>query len=223
MKNYLAQLGLALLLSMSVFIVHADDELLEGFHYARLGTVVEPIGAASDKVEVVELFWYGCGHCYAFEPHLHDWLQRKPANVEFIRVPAVFNSGAWRLHARAYYVAEVLGLTDKIHSAMFKAIHEEKKPLNNEQQLARLFAGFGVDEKKFKETLNSFGVEMKVNRATLLTERYGIDGVPALVVAGKYRTDGPMAQTYQGMLQVVNHLVAEEGSGGSPASAALGK
>ncbi|WP_127478694.1 thiol:disulfide interchange protein DsbA/DsbL [Sulfurivermis fontis] len=223
MKNCLARAGLALLLSLAVLSVHATDEIYEGFQYARLDKPVEPLTSTAGKVEVVELFWYGCGHCYAFEPHLHDWLQRKPDYVEFIRIPAIFNSSAWRLHARAYYTAEVLGIVDKIHGPMFNAIHKDKRSLNTEQQLAAFFAEFGVEEKKFMDTFKSFAVDVKVNRAERLTQRFGIDGVPSVVVAGKYRSDGPMAQSYQGLLQVVDFLVAKERATAKPTSTAAGK
>jgi len=210
MKKYLARTLLALLLPLAALSAQAADDIYEGFQYARLETPVEPAPSAAGKVEVVELFWYGCGHCYAFEPFLHDWLKRKPEHVEFIRIPAIFNSNQWRLHARAYYTAEVLGIVDKIHTPMFHALHQQKRILNTEQQLATFFAEFGVEEKKFMDTFKSFAVDVKVNRAERLTQRYGISGVPAMVVAGKFRTDGPMAQSYQGMLNVVDHLVAQE-------------
>lgn len=210
MKRYVARTLLALLLPLAALSAHAADEIYEGFQYARLETPVEPASSAAGKVEVVELFWYGCGHCYNFEPFLHDWLKRKPEHVEFIRIPAIFNSNQWRLHARAYYTAEVLGIVDKIHTPMFNALHQQKRLLNTEQQLAAFFREFGVEEKKFLDTFKSFAVDVKVNRAERLTQRYGISGVPAMVVAGKFRTDGPMAQSYQGMLNVVDHLVAQE-------------
>lgn len=210
MKRCVARTCLALLLSLVVLSAHAADEIYEGFQYARLETPVEPAPSAAGKVEVVELFWYGCGHCYNFEPHLHDWLKRKPEYVEFIRIPAIFNSNQWRLHARAYYTAEVLGIGDKIHTPMFNALHQQKRQLNTEQQLATFFAEFGIEQKKFLDTFKSFAVDVKVNRAERLTQRYGISGVPSMVVAGKFRTDAPMAQSYQGMLNVVDQLVAQE-------------
>ncbi len=210
MRKYVARALLALLLPLAALSAHAAEEIYEGFQYARLETPVEPAASAAGKVEVVELFWYGCGHCNSFEPFLHEWLQRKPQHVEFIRIPAIFNSNQWRLHARAYYTAEVLGIVDKIHTPMFNALHQQKRLLNTEQQLAAFFAEFGIEQKKFLDTFKSFAVDVKVNRAERLTQRYGISGVPAMVVAGKYRTDGPMAQSYQGMLNVVDHLVARE-------------
>lgn len=210
MKKWLITLFLLPWLALPV---HAEEEFDEGFQFARITTPVEPVNTKSDKVEVVELFWYGCGHCYSFEPHLHGWLENKPENIEFVRVPAIFANSGWELHARAYYTAEVLGVLDKTHSAMFSAIHKDKRRLASEKELAKFFSNYGVDEKKFKNTFNSFAVDMKVKRAERLTSQYAIEGVPAMVVAGKFRTDGPMAHSYKNMLQVVDYLVAgEQGS-----------
>lgn len=208
MKNRVMAIALALLLPVLAQTASAED-YFEGFQYQRINPG-EQTNVPEGKVEVVEMFWYGCGHCYAFEPHLHEWLQRKPANVEFVRIPAIFNSKAWRLHAQAYYTAEVLGLTDKIHGPLLDAIHKDKRQLNSEQSLAEFFAGYGVDKKKFSDTMGSFAVQVKVNRAERLTQRYGLTGVPTLIVAGKYRTEGSLAGSYQGMLNVVEHLVAKE-------------
>lgn len=210
MKNRVLAFVMALLLPLAALAVDPTEEFSEGFQYQRINPG-EPTNVAPGKVEVVEMFWYGCGHCYAFEPHLHEWLKRKPANVEFVRIPAIFNSKVWRLHAQAYYTAELLGLTDKIHGPLLEAIHKEKKKLESEEALADFFAGYGVDKKTFKDTMSSFAVQVKVNRAERLTQRYGLTGVPTIIVAGKYRTEGSLAGSYQGMLNVVNYLAAEEG------------
>lgn len=202
--------GFALLLLSLLFTAHAAEEYFEGFQYARINPA-QPTAAAAGKVEVVEMFWYGCPHCYSFEPHLQEWLKRKPANVEFVRIPAIFGNKLWRLHATAYYTAEALGVLDKVHEPLFEAIHKGKRKLDSEDELAELFARHGgVEKDKFRTTFHSFTVQAKVGRAADLSQRYGLSGVPALVVNGKFRTDGPMAQTYQGMLNVVDHLVAQE-------------
>jgi len=164
-----------------------------------------------NKVEVVELFWYGCPHCFHFEPKLQAWIKKLPANVEFMRIPAVFpNKPLWELHARAYYTADLLGVLDKTHEALFNAIHEERKQLFTEDALADFYAKFGVDKKLFKETMHSFGVEMKVDRAKELTMRYGIDGVPTLVIDGKYRTFASLTNGEAGMLKVTDYLIQKE-------------
>lgn len=170
------------------------------------------------KVEVVELFWYGCPHCFVFEPYLNAWLERKPANVEFIRIPATLNPG-WSIHARAYYTAEVLGVLDKIHEPLFHAIHVQKRKLDNEAALAAFFAAQGVSEEDFRKTFNSFAVETKLRRAAGLVQRYGVSGVPAIIINGKYRTDGSLAGSYENLLQVMDYLIRKE----SAQTAAQGK
>jgi len=161
------------------------------------------------KSEVVELFWYGCSHCFDFEPNLHKWLKAKPKNVNFVRIPAVFNK-RWELHARAYYTAEVLGVLDKIHQPLFDAMHLKKQKMATSGELAAFFVKHGVSKETFMETFNSFSVDSKVRRATDLTKRYGIDGVPTLVVNGKYRSTGSLAGGRENMLKVVDHLIKQE-------------
>jgi len=179
----------------------------EGVQYQKV-IPPQPTSTA-DKVEVVELFWYGCPHCFQFEPELRKWLETKPANVELVRMPAVFNP-RWRLHAQAFYAAEVLGAMDKMHDALFEALHVKKRRLNDEAQLQEFFVEHGVSAEDFKNAFNSFAVYSKVRRAEDLTRRYGISGVPAMVVNGKYRTDGPMANGHTGMLRVVDYLIDRE-------------
>lgn len=162
-----------------------------------------------NKIEVVEMFWYGCSHCFAFEPALHQWLKTKPKNVNFVRVPAVFNP-TWGLHARAYYTAEVLGVLEKTHQAMFDAMHIKKLKMASTDELANFYAKHGVSKEAFIETFNSFAVDTKVRRAADLSRSYGIDGVPSLIVNGKYRTSGSLAGGRDGMLKVVDHLIKLE-------------
>jgi thiol:disulfide interchange protein DsbA len=208
MKKRLNWLALvAALLLLQAFPAAADFD--EGIEYLAIKPPVPTND--SHKVEVVEVFWYGCPHCYAFEPKLLAWLKHKPANVEFIRVPGIFpNRPVWELHARAYYTAELLGVLDKTHEALFDAIHKEKRRLFTEDALAEFYAKYGIDKKLFKETMHSFGVEMKVNRARLLTKRYGIDGVPTLVINGKYRTYASLTNGAAGMLKVTDFLIKKE-------------
>lgn len=179
----------------------------EGIEY-QLVTPPQPANTAG-KVEVVELFWYGCGHCFVFEPHIGGWLKKKPENVEFIRIPATLNPG-WVIHARTYYTAEVLGVLDKIHGPLFNAIHVEKRKLNDEAALAAFFAARGVPEEDFRKAFRSFAVETKLRRATSLTQRYGISGVPAIIINGKYRTDAGMTGSYENLLQVMDYLIRKE-------------
>jgi thiol:disulfide interchange protein DsbA len=161
------------------------------------------------KIEVVELFSYACPHCSHFEPMLHDWVTKQPKDVMFVRIPVVFRP-SWDPLARAYYVAEMLGVLDKTHAAMFKAIHEEKQTVETEDAVAKIFVAQGVDEKQFREAYNSFSVAAKLNRGKQLMQKYGISGVPTLVINGKYRTSANEAGGHEGMLKVADKLIAQE-------------
>ena len=154
----------------------------EGIEYQRV-VPPQPTDDPS-KVEVVELFWYGCPHCYHFEPILEAWAKNKPDYVYFKRIPAIFRD-SWVPFARAYYTAQVLGVLDRIHGPLFKAIHVERRNLNSEAALRAFFAEHGVKPEDFDRTYRSFAVENDVRRAADLTRRYGINGVPAIVINGK--------------------------------------
>ncbi len=162
-----------------------------------------------DKIEVIEFFWYGCPHCYHFEPVLEKWLKTKPANVEFIRQPAIFSS-LWGKHAKAYFVAEALGVVDKVHADFFDAIQNKKQKLTSEDELAKFFVAHGVDEAKFREAYNSFLVDSKLRQAKAMAPRYGITGVPAIIINGKYKTNGPLAKSQENMIKVMNQLIQQE-------------
>ena len=161
------------------------------------------------KIEIIEFFWYGCPHCYAFEPLLEKWKKNLPANVEFIRLPAAFNE-LWSKHAKAYYTAEALGMIDKIHTDFFEAIQNGKEKLDTEATLAAFFAAHGVTESQFKEAYNSFAVDSKMRQAPLMASRYGITGVPAIIVNGKYKTNGTLAGSHEKMIEVMDKLIKEE-------------
>ncbi len=201
----------ALLLSTTVLAASFD----EGIEYK---SIIPPQPTSSgDKIEVIEMFWYGCPHCFHFEPRLNAWLKNKPANVQFKRVPAVFN-GRWATLARAFYTEQVLGVEDQLHEAVFNAIHREGKRLDSEAALADFFAAHGVPRDKFKAAFHSFAVDAKVRRAADLTQRYGIDGVPALIVDGKFRTDATIAGSQAGMINVLDYLIEKESSANGSAN-----
>jgi thiol:disulfide interchange protein DsbA len=165
--------------------------------------------STKDQVEVVEMFWYGCPHCNRLEPYVERWLKRKPKNVKFVRMPGVFRP-SWEIHARAYYTAEILGVVDKVHRPMFEAIHEQKRRMNDEASIMALFKNHGVSNKDFKRVFRSFAVETKLRRAKDMGKRYGVRGVPALIVNGKYRTGAQEAGGNAKVFKVVNELVKKE-------------
>ena len=161
------------------------------------------------KVEVIEFFWYGCPHCYDAEPAVAAWHKKQPASVEFIRVPAIFNQ-RWAVLGRAYYAMQQLKLGEDVHKALFEAIHRDRKNLNDEASLTEFFAAQGVPREKFREAFNSFDVDGKLGRANQMTRAYGLEGVPAFIVNGKYRVDGTSAGSEAGMFTALDQLVAKE-------------
>ena len=165
--------------------------------------------STGDKIEVVELFWYGCPHCYELEPDMQAWLKRKPEYVELVRMPAIVGP-RWELLAQAYYTAELLDIVDTIHLALFKAIHEKHMKINDEAALQAFFVEQGVSAEDFRNTYNSFAVAVKMNNARQMTRRYRISGVPTIIVNGKYSTGAKLAGSNKGIFDVVDYLVEQE-------------
>ncbi|HHO69813.1 MAG TPA: thiol:disulfide interchange protein DsbA/DsbL [Gammaproteobacteria bacterium] len=182
-------------------------EFKEGVQYQALASP-QPTDT-DDRIEVIEFFWYGCPHCYRLEPELEAWVKKLPDDVAFRRVPAVLGP-AWELLARAYYTAEVLDAVDKVHQPLFGAIHKQRKRFRTVDDVAALFAAQGVPEAEFRKAWKSFPVVMNTNRARQARERYGLEGVPTLVVNGKYRTSATLAGSNETMLKVVDYLIDKE-------------
>ncbi|HCU53713.1 MAG TPA: disulfide bond formation protein DsbA [Gammaproteobacteria bacterium] len=181
----------------------ASAEFLEGVEYVRIPKQPVETGA---KIEVREFFWYGCPHCYALEPSLEAWLKKIPKNAQFVRTPAVFNE-RWAVHARAYYAFESLGLIGKMHEPLFRALHQDKRPLFDADSLAAFVVERGGDRKAFLDAYNSFGVATSVNRATQLGRAFGVQSVPTLFVDGQYMTNANIAGGYDKVPQVLNFLI----------------
>jgi len=188
----------------------APEPFQEGVQY-QLINPPQPTDSGPNKVEVVEMFWYGCPHCFHLEPELAAWLKHKPANVDFVRIPAALNP-TWELLARAYYSAEELGVLDKIHTPLFHAIHELHTPMNSDADVVAFFVAHGVHEADIRAAMTSFSVDTKVRNARQKGERYGITGVPAIIVNGKYRTDVGMAGSTANLFKVIDFLVRKESS-----------
>jgi thiol:disulfide interchange protein DsbA len=160
--------------------------------------------AAADKVEVIEFFSYGCPHCYALQPHVVKWAAELPANATFLRVPVSFGRREWGMLSRAYYTLEATGDLARLDDALFEGIHKEQKPLFNEDQLAAWAAEHGVDAAEFRATFESPGVSAKAMRAEQLSRDYKVNGVPSLIVDGKYIAKG---RTHEDMLKIARQLV----------------
>ena len=188
-------------------LVYADYD--EGIEYEVLSKI-QP-APTDGKVEVIEFFSYGCPHCYRFEPYIEKWKETKSDNVVFIHVPAVF-SDYWGSLATLYYAAEVLGIEDKVHIDIFEAvsaIQAKRKKVHPFEDLKAVFEKHGVSAEKFKQALESFNVNKKTRRAKTMTQTYGISSVPNVVVQGKYRTNGTLAQGHANVFKVVDFLSEE--------------
>jgi thiol:disulfide interchange protein DsbA len=165
------------------------------------------------KIEVIEFFWYGCPHCHALQPTLSAWLKKKPADVEFRRVPAVFQD-SWLPLTRLYYTLDAMGLADKLHHAVFAALHEQKVRLQDEKTITDWVVSKGVDRQKFTETFNSFAVQSRTKRAMDLTRNYDVPGTPAIIVNGRYLTAPSMTLKsentidYERFFKVLDQLIA---------------
>jgi thiol:disulfide interchange protein DsbA len=163
---------------------------------------------ASTSVLVQEFFWYGCPHCYAFDPTLRDWLSHAPAVVKFERVPATLGRPVGEVHARAFYIAQDLGALATLHPALFAAIHEEHRPLDTMEALRNFFAEkAGIAPTAFDATAASPEVQQQLQRAAELVRRDGVMAVPSMVVDGRYLTDGEKAGSFDRMLKIVDFLI----------------
>ncbi len=177
-----------------------------GVHYQVLKAPV-PTSDPS-KIEVTEVFWYGCGHCFRFEPMVNQWSKKQGEDVNFVKSPAMWN-GLMETHARAFYAAKALGVLDKVHQPLFNALNLEKKRLADADALAGLFAQYGVAEADFNKAFKAFGVTSQVRLADANARGYKITGTPEMIVEGKYRISAKMAGGQAQMLEVVNYLIAK--------------
>jgi thiol:disulfide interchange protein DsbA len=164
-----------------------------------------PLAAPKDRIEVTEFFWYGCPHCFDFEPTLAAWVKKLPANAGFRRVPVVTANNKWVPAAQLYYTLEAMNLVEKLHSDVFNAIHVERRRLDDEKALLEWMATKGVDPKKFSEAWSSSAVQSRIQQARELSRDSGLSGVPAVMVQGRYLalTQG----NYEDLLATVDRLV----------------
>src|SRR5512140_1874045 len=186
----------------------AAVELQQGVNYKLLQPPV-PTNVAPGKVEVVEVFWYACGHCYLLEPKLEAWDRSgRPANAQLVRLPATWNN-MLKTHARVFYTAELLNKTN-LHSDIFREINLKGDRLDTPASIEALFVSRRVSKTDFQKAFASFAVDSKIMKAEDLNRRYKITGTPTVVVNGKYVTDVGMAGSEDKLFQVINALVAKE-------------
>jgi thiol:disulfide interchange protein DsbA len=185
-----------------------------GQHYRPLSPA-QPTSVAPGKIEVVEVFWYGCTHCYALEPFIQAWLKKLPPDVEFVRVPVIWSS-THRAHARMYYTLQALGKVDALHTKVFDEMHQNRKPLVGGSDADTLKAqqafatANGISATDFANAFNSFTVQSKLQQAEELTTRYKVEGVPLIVINGKYVSDVGMAGSQANLISLINDLAAAE-------------
>jgi thiol:disulfide interchange protein DsbA len=188
----------------------AAIELQQGVNY-KLLQPAQPTSVAPGKVEVVEVFWYACGHCYLLEPKLEAWNRNgRPANAELVRLPATWNN-VLKTHARVYYTMELLG-KHNLNPEIWREINVKGNRLDSPDRIESFFISRGVSKADFQRTFASFAMDSKVAKAEDLNRRYKITGTPTIVVNGKYVTDVSMAGGEDKLFEVVNALVAKETS-----------
>jgi len=210
----LKRLATALIVVFAAGLVQAQPTA--GVEYRELAAA-QPVDTP-DKIEILEFFWYGCPHCYTFEPVLTPWVKKLPKDARFRRVPAMFNEEYAR-GARAYYALEAIGEVERLHKALFDAVHTGSRlRVGDEAALTEWLGKQGVDTKKFAAAYRSFSVEGKLKRAAQLTQAYKIDGVPSMAVNGKYVVNTDNIKSFEQLLSVADYLVAQSRKTGGKAA-----
>jgi protein dithiol oxidoreductase (disulfide-forming) len=185
-----------------------SGRFVAGQHY-RVLNPAQPTSVAPGKVEVVDVFWYGCGGCYMMAPHMERWRASKPEAAEYVRMPAALNPG-WQPHARLYFATKALGIAEQTHSAIFREMHVNRNPLNTTDLMVKFIAGYDVSESDARDALTSFSVDAELRAADVRARRYQLSFVPAFVVNGKYVIGVEQAGGAEAVLEVINYLVARE-------------
>jgi len=206
-KRLLLSLSLLAFVPSYAMAEGSAETYVEGTHYELITPAVRT--ADSSKIEVSEFFWYGCGHCYTFEPMIQQWKKTLPEDVDFRGSPAIWNA-KMELHARAYYTADVLGVMDTMHPVIFQAMNVDRKPLGSEEDIAKLFIANGVSDEDFNKAFSSFGVDSQVRQANSRARAAKITGTPALMVNGKYHISTRKAGSQANMLKVAQYLIEKE-------------
>ena len=184
-----------------------SESFEEGTHYSVISPAIRT--ANPGKIEVAEFFWYGCGHCYTFEPVVGQWKKTLADDVAFRAVPAMWG-GAMELHAKAFYAAEALGVSETMNPVMFQALNVDRKRLATEEEIAQVFVDNGVAKEDFNKAFNSFGVNSQVRQANATARGAKISGTPSVMVNGKYLISARQAGSNANMLKVADYLIEQE-------------
>ncbi|WP_019612261.1 thiol:disulfide interchange protein DsbA/DsbL [Thioalkalivibrio sp. AKL7] len=180
-------------------------EYREGQHYRAIQPPLDT-GLEDGKIQVVEIFWYGCPHCYEFEPKVQAWKPGLADDVQFEYLPAPMND-VWALHARVHYTAEKLGVLDEVHQAFYDAIHDQGRQLRSESAILRFINQRGLDADEFRETMRSDAIRQRIVEATEAVQDYAVSGVPTLVINGEASVSASMAGGHDEMLEVADYLI----------------
>ncbi|RKT02145.1 thiol:disulfide interchange protein DsbA [Streptomyces sp. 3211.6] len=183
------------------------SEPVAGTEYIEISNPV-PVSVPG-KIEAVQLFWYGDPHTYHFEPVVNPWAERLPKDVNFKKVPAMFGA-PWDVHGQMFLTLEAMGAEPKVHAAVFDAVQNKRMRLTKPEEQADFLRTEGVDKDKYQAVFHSFAIMGQVKQAKELVKNYEVTGVPSMVVNGKYRADLGTAQGPEGLLNVVDHLIAVE-------------
>jgi thiol:disulfide interchange protein DsbA len=201
-KNALIVLFLSLFCS-SAF----SKDYQEGRHYE----LIEPLPTRNpEKIEVIEFFWFGCGHCFSLEQLIKDWKSEVSSEVDFFRLPVVWNAQT-KTHAKLFFATETLQVPEAIQG-IFSAIHYNRKMMLSDKEIIPFFQGYGIQENKYLAATNSFGLKNNLRKAELFAFKYGIKGVPAFIVNGKYKVSATREIGTEDLLDVVNYLIEKEQS-----------
>jgi protein dithiol oxidoreductase (disulfide-forming) len=173
----------------------------------------QPFAPSGGKVEVAEVFAYTCIHCARFDPVLASWKKKHAETVKVVPVPMAFG-GVGEVYARAYFAAEAMGVLDKTHQPMFDAIHVKQRGFRSPDDIVAFYGEQGIDTATFESTMNSFAVNAKIARTKQLVPRWGVEGTPSLIVAGKYRVIGGERGGFEGVLDTAEYLIAKERASG---------
>ncbi len=197
---------------VSTVAVAGDDKAMqkmvpyeEGVHYTKLPRPFDT--GEKNYVVVYEFFGYTCPHCSNFQPYMNPWHKRLPDNVKLVRVPVVFHS-SWEPYARAYHTAEMMGIAEKTHQAMFDAIHKERKGMRTIEDIAQWYHDkFGVDKGEFLSTAKSFAIESKMAQSERMRAAMNVTSTPTLVIDGKYKPNPRALGSHKAVLQASDYLV----------------
>ncbi|WP_018994462.1 thiol:disulfide interchange protein DsbA/DsbL [Thioalkalivibrio sp. ALJ2] len=171
-------------------------------------TIQPPVdtGLEDGKIQVVEVFWYGCPHCYSFEPYVQEWQKGLDDDVEFVYLPAPMND-VWALHARVFYTAQKLEVLNEVHQPFYDAIHDQGRELRSESAILRFINQRGLDADEFREVMRSEEIRRKVTEAGQDVQEYGVEGVPTLIIDGEAVVSASMTRSHEEMLDVADFLI----------------